>query len=320
MRVIEYDNGVVYSYGSRTPLDFLPEPSAITVGSYDGLHRGHRQIIARMMDVAAARHLRSVMVTFEPHPRLVLKGDVVGPLGLLTTLDEKIELLADTGVDMLVVIRFTPEFSLRSSDDFIRTMLVGLLGAKSIIVGYDHAFGRDRSGSRETLERLGRELDVVVEVVDAVSIDNEHFSSTQIRRLLVSGRIEEANYALGSAYMITGTVVDGEKRGRQIGFPTVNLKLSDPHKLLPRSGVYCAHTAIEGVHCKALMNIGVRPTVSSSGIISLEAHLLGYSGDLYGALLRFTLHRFLREEEQFTTLDALKTQLEKDKKTVELYC
>ncbi len=320
MRVIEYDNGVVYSYGSRIPLAFSPEPSAVTVGSYDGLHRGHRQIIAKMMDVAAARHLRSVMVTFEPHPRLVLKGDVAGPLGLLTTLDEKIELLADTGVDMLVVIRFTPEFSLRSSDDFIRNVLVGLFGAKSIIVGYDHAFGRDRRGSRKTLERLGQELDVVVDVVEAVSIGDEHFSSTQIRRLLASGCIEEANHALGSAYMITGTVVDGEKRGRHIGFPTVNLKLSDSHKLLPCSGVYCAHTVIEGVACKALMNIGVRPTVSSSGIISLEAHLLGYSGDLYGALMRFTLHRFLREEEQFPTLDELKTQLEKDKKTVELYC
>jgi riboflavin kinase/FMN adenylyltransferase len=320
MRVVEYDNNSFYNYGLRTPVDCAPVPSAVTVGSYDGVHQGHRTIIARLVAFAQSRGLRSVVVTFEPHPRRVLKGALSGPLGLLTTLDEKIDLLAGEGVDLLVVVRFTPEFAARTSDDFIRNVLVALLGAQSIIVGYDHAFGRDRSGSRETLEQLGRELAVAVEVVDEVLLGNEHFSSTRIRTLLASGMIEEANLFLGSSYMITGTVVHGDERGRAIGFPTVNLALSDTNKLLPRQGVYLAETVINGITYKALMNIGVRPTISADGTTSLEAHLLCYSGNLYGSLIRFTLLKFIREEKRFSSIDALREQLEKDKKTVELYC
>jgi len=320
MRIIEYHDKQVFNYGSTIPVNFLPVPSAVTVGSYDGVHRGHRKIIARMVAVAHSCGLQSVVVTFEPHPRRVLEGEVSGPLGLLTTLDEKIALLEAECVDLLVLVRFTPDFALQSSDDFIRNFLAGLLGAKSIIVGYDHAFGRDRSGSRETLERLGRELDVAVEVVDEVLIGNEHFSSTKIRELLENGMVEKANEFLGSPYMITGTVVDGDKRGREIGFPTVNLKLIDPNKLLPHSGVYLAQTVIGDCSYKALMNIGVRPTLSSAALLSLEAHILGYSGNLYGTIISFNLLKFIREERKFMNLDELKFQIEKDKKTVELYC
>ncbi|MEI8102156.1 MAG: riboflavin biosynthesis protein RibF [Chlorobium sp.] len=320
MLVIEYDTHQGYSYGSHTPVELLPVPSAVTVGSYDGVHKGHRSIIARMVAVAHALNLRSVVVTFEPHPRRVLGGDVSGPLGLLTTLDEKIDLLAAQCVDLLVLVRFTPDFALRSSDDFIRNILVGSLGAQSIIVGYDHAFGRDRSGSRKTLECVGRELGVAVEVVEEVLIDDEHFSSTRIRKLLQDGKIEEANAFLGAPYMITGTVVEGEKRGREIGFPTVNLQLTDKNKLLPRPGVYLAQTVLGGFSYNALTNIGVRPTISSAGQLSIEAHFLGYNGDLYGCNIRLSLLRFIREEKKFLNVDALKQQIQKDKKTVELYC
>jgi riboflavin kinase/FMN adenylyltransferase len=319
MRIVEYDNNHVCNYGSATPIDFSATASVVTVGSYDGVHKGHRMIIARMVAIAKARSLRSVIVTFEPHPRRVLKGAVAGPLGLLTTLEEKIDLLAGESVDLLFVVRFTPEFASRSSDDFIRNVLVGLLGAKSIIIGYDHAFGRDRSGSGKTLETLGCELGFDVEVVDEVRIGHEHFSSTRIRVLLENGRIEEANEFLGSPYMISGTVVEGDKRGREIGFPTVNLRLSDPDKLLPRSGVYLAQTVLNGLSFMALMNVGVRPTVSAKGIKSVEAHILGYSGTLYDSTIRFTLLKFIRDERKFSTLEELKMQIEKDKKTVELY-
>ncbi len=320
MRIVEYDNNNVYSYGSLSPLEFLPTPSVVTVGSYDGVHKGHRMIIARMVAVAESRNLRNVVVTFEPHPRRVLKEAFSGPLGLLTTLDEKIDLLAGEGVDLLFIIRFTADFAARSSDDFIRNVLVRLLGAKSIIVGYDHAFGRDRSGGCHTLETLGRELDFDVEVVDEVRIGNEHFSSTRIRTLLESGRIEEANEFLGSPYLITGTVAHGDKRGREIGFPTVNLVLSDLNKLLPLAGVYMAQTVLHGESFMAMMNIGVRPTVSTDGIKTVEAHIIGYSGTLYGQIIRFSLLRFIREEKKFLTFEELKIQLEKDKKTVEMYC
>jgi len=320
MRIVEYDKNQLHGYGSATPEDFPATASAVTVGSYDGVHRGHRIIIARMVAIAKARSLRSVVVTFEPHPRMVLKGDVSGPLGLLTTLDEKIALLAGEGVDLLFVVRFTPDFASRSSDDFIRNVLVGLLGAKSIIMGYDHAFGRDRSGSGKTLATLGCELGFDVEVVEEVMIGNEHFSSTRIRVLLESGKIEEANAFLGSPYMITGTVVDGDKRGREIGFPTVNLRLSDPDKLLPRAGVYLAQTVLNGLSFMAMMNVGVRPTISFEGIKTVEAHILGYGGTLYGCVMSFNLLRFIRDETKFSSLEELKMQLEKDKKTVELYC
>ncbi len=320
MRIVEYENDIVYSYGSRSPVEVPFVGSAVTIGSYDGVHKGHRTIIARMAAVAMARSLRRVVVTFEPHPRRVLEGAVSGPLGLLTTLEEKIDLLSRENIDLLFVIRFTPDFAARSSDDFIRNVLVGLLGAKAIIIGYDHVFGRDRSGSGTTLETLGVELGFAVEVVDEVLIGNEHLSSTRIRRLLEAGKIEEANEFLGSPYMISGIVVDGERIGRDIGFPTVNLSLSDPYKLLPRPGVYMAQTEIDGTLFKAMMNVGVRPTVSSEGVVRVEAFILGYSGDLYGESLRFTLLGFIREERKYSSLDELKKHLEKDKKAVELYC
>ncbi len=320
MRIVEYGKNLVCSYGSATLEDFSATASAVTAGSFDGVHKGHRIIIARMVGIAKSRSLRSVVVTFEPHPRMVLKGEVSGPLGLLTTLDEKIALLAGEGVDLLFVVRFTPDFAARTSDDFIRNVLVGLLGARSIVVGYDHAFGRDRSGSGKTLAALGLELGFDVEVVDEVMIGDEHFSSTRIRVLLESGKIEEANTFLGSPYMISGTVVDGDKRGREMGFPTVNLKLSDPDKLLPLAGVYLAQTVLNGETFMAMMNVGVRPTVTLKAVKSVEAHILGYSGTLYGCQMRFTLLKFIRDEQKFSSLEELKMQLEKDKKTVELYC
>jgi riboflavin kinase/FMN adenylyltransferase len=320
MRIVEYDNHLVYSFGSASPVDFTAEGSVVTVGSFDGVHKGHRMIISRLLDLAKRRSLRSVVVTFEPHPRKVLKGTVTASLGLLTTLEEKIDLLSREGVDLLFVVRFTPDFAARSSDDFIRNVLVNMLGAKSIIVGYDHGFGRNRSGSGLTLEHLGRELGFEVEVLGEVLIGNEHFSSTRIRELLEQGLIDEANEFLGSNYMISGVVVDGDKRGRQLGFPTVNLKLSDPDKLLPKSGVYLAQTVLDGLTFNSMMNIGVRPTVTSGGIKTVEAHIVGYSGTLYGRYLKFTLLGFIREERHFSSLEELKMQLEKDKKTVELYC
>ena len=320
MRIVEYDNHNVYSYGSLLPADFASDASVVTVGSFDGVHKGHRMIIARMVASAESRSLRSVVVTFEPHPRRVLKASLSDSPGLLTTLDEKIDLLRGERVDLLFVVRFTEEFAARSSEDFIRNVLVRLLGAKSIIVGYDHGFGRNRSGSGKTLESLGGELGFDVEVIDELLIGNEHFSSTRIRKLLESGMIAEANEFLGSPYMISGSVIEGEQRGREIGFPTVNLRLSDPDKLLPRAGVYLARTEVNGNSFMAMMNVGVRPTVSSEGITTVEAHILRYDGNLYGSFLRFNLLSFIREERKFSSLEELKNQLEKDKKAIELYC
>jgi len=320
MRIVEYDNYYVYSFGAASPINFPVIASVVTVGSFDGVHKGHKIIIDKLVAFAEYRHLRSVVVTFEPHPRTVLKDAVNGTIGgLLTTLDEKIDLLQQEGVDLVFVVRFTPDFAVRGSEDFITNVLVRLLGAKSIIIGYDHGFGNNRSGSGTTLEHLGFQLDFDVEVLDEVLIDQEHFSSTKIRELLGNGMIKDANKFLGYPYMITGIVVDGDKRGRKIGFPTVNLMLSNPDKLIPKAGVYFAQILLDGFPFKAIINIGIRPTITSTGIKTIEAYIVNYSGCLYGRNLRFSLLRFIREEKKFSSLEELKKQLEKDKKTVELY-
>jgi riboflavin kinase/FMN adenylyltransferase len=320
MQIVEYRSNRVFPFRSEEPEAFPVVASAVTVGAFDGVHRGHRKIISRMVSIARQRGLRSVVVTFEPHPRRVLAGEVTGPLGLLTTLEEKITLLQSGDVDLLFVVRFTPEFARRSSEDFIENVLVGLLGAKSIVIGYDHGFGRNRSGSGDDLRRLGLELGFTVDVESEVRIADEHFSSTRIRQLLGLGRIEEANAFLGSFYTISGTVVEGDGRGRRLGFPTVNIHIPDPHKLLPRAGVYIAELEIDGSSWMSMMNVGVRPTVEEGGRTSVEAHILGWEGSLYGRDLSFNLLHFIRRERKFPTLDALRRQLEKDKKTVELYC
>ncbi|ABB24630.1 riboflavin biosynthesis protein RibF [Pelodictyon luteolum] len=320
MQIVEYRSNRVFPFRSEEPEEFPVVASAVTVGAFDGVHRGHRKIISRMVSIARQRALRSVVVTFDPHPRRVLGGEVTGPLGLLTTLEEKITLLRSADVDLLFVVRFTPEFAMQSSEEFIKNVLVGLLGAKSIVIGYDHGFGRNRSGSGDDLRRLGLELGFTVDVESEVRIADEHFSSTRIRQLLGLGRIEEANAFLGSFYTISGTVVEGDGRGRGLGFPTVNIHIPDPHKLLPQSGVYVAESNIDGLSWMAMMNVGVRPTVEDGGRTSVEAHILGWEGSLYGRELSFNLLHFIRRERKFPTLEALRQQLEKDKKTVELYC
>jgi|WetSurMetagenome_2_1015567.scaffolds.fasta_scaffold43580_4 riboflavin kinase / FMN adenylyltransferase len=319
MLIVEYVNHQVFRYGTGEPLELPCLPSAVTIGSFDGIHAGHRRIIAKMLSIAGQRCLRSVVVTFEPHPRKVLMHEDSGSFGLLCTLGEKIDLLGRLDIDLLFIVRFTREFAARSSEDFIENVLAGLLGAKSVVVGYDHGFGNRRSGSGKTLATLGGDLGIQVEVIDEVRLGGEHISSTRIRKLLASGMIAEANELLGSAYVLSGTVVHGDKRGRLLGFPTVNLELSDPDKLLPKSGVYAARTTLDGVSMKAMLNIGVRPTVSKDGPRCVEAHILDYSGSLYGKAMCFSLENYIREERKFTSLEELKTQLEKDKKSVESY-
>jgi riboflavin kinase/FMN adenylyltransferase len=319
MRILALHGSRVCAFPGGNPEEFPAIPSAVTVGSYDGLHVGHRRIIATMIARARERNLRSVVVTFEPHPRIVLAGGSPCPVSLLTTLDEKISHLEKMGIDLLFVVRFDREFASRSSESFIREVLVGLLGARQVTVGYDHGFGHDRSGSGATLRTLGAECGFSVEVVDEVLVDGEPVSSTRIRKLLVEGRVREANSCLGAPYLVSGAVVDGLKRGRELGFPTVNLSRADSCKLLPANGVYAAKTVIDGREWPAMMNIGTRPTVSNDGSVTVEAHILGFSGDLYGREMIFSLLEYIREERRFESLDLLREQLEADKKRVELY-
>ncbi len=317
MRIALYKDGRVTDYDTGEEMAFAAEPSVVTVGSYDGVHAGHRRIIGKLVDAASARNLRSVVVTFEPHPRSVI-GDRGGVSGLLTLLDEKAELLETLGVDWLFVVSFDKDFAAQSSEFFIDTVLLGLIGAKRVVIGYDHGFGRGRRGGVGTLRRTASKKGFSVEVVDEVRLQAEHFSSTRIRSFLREGRIREANLFLGAPYMISGEVVHGAKRGRSIGFPTVNLRIGSG-KLLPKHGVYVASTCIDGREYKAMMNIGTKPTVSPEGSPAVEAHILGHSEELYGRKLTFYLLDRLRDEMRFRSLGELREQLQKDEKVVERY-
>ena len=319
MHVAEYHNGSVSytSTGQDNPFPLMA--SAVTVGSYDGVHVGHRRIIGRMLDIASQEGLRSVVVTFEPHPRQVIASGRSSAIELLTLPSEKRLLMESLGIDVLFVVRFDALFASRSSEWFIQHILLDLIGARHIVIGYDHGFGRDRTGGRRTLEKLACERGFSVDVVDEVRLHDEHFSSTRIRTLLHEGRLREANAFLGAPYMISGRVVHGQGFGRKIGFPTVNIKLADPDKLLPRHGVYIAETHLDGQEYKVMMNIGVRPTVSDGSGAVIEAHILGYSSSLYGREVHLSLFERLRDEKKFQSLDALREQLQKDKKMVELF-
>ncbi|MCF8382596.1 MAG: bifunctional riboflavin kinase/FAD synthetase [Chlorobium sp.] len=319
MQVVFYHNQRLW-YGDGSPAMLDPVDSAVTIGSFDGVHCGHRKIISSMLETARRCSFRSVVVTFDPHPRLVLNADAGDRLEVLTTLDEKIEQIAGLGIDLLVVVRFTPELAAWSSREFIEKLLARTLSAKTVTVGYDHGFGKGRSGSGTTLAGLGELFGFTVQVVEELRIERAHISSTRIRSMLKNGRIKEANSFLGAPYVISGKVVEGRKLGRELGFPTVNLEIFDPAKLLPHRGVYMATTQIEGKPFRAMMNIGTRPTLGlqDAGVI-VEAHISGFSGSLYGKELRFRLHGFIRDEKKFDSLEALREQLEKDKKTMELF-
>ena len=319
MRVVIYQDQRVTSYHTGEEVAFPPDPSSVTVGSYDGVHAGHRRIISQMVEAALTFGLRSVVVTFEPHPRQIVNRDPSGHLKLLTLLEEKAMLIEDLGVEWLFVVKFDYSFAAQSSESFIQNVLLDRIGARKIVIGYDHGFGRDRKGGVSTLCRMAEQNRFEVKVVDEVRLRAKHFSSTKIRTLLREGRIKDANLFLGAPYLISGEVVHGAKRGREIGFPTVNLRIGSSDKLLPKYGVYVATTVIKGRKFKAMMNIGIRPTVAADSAPVVEAYILGHTGKLYGNKLTFNLLDRLRDEMKFQSFEALQEQLKKDGKLVEQY-
>ena len=319
MRIVIYQELEVTDYHTGKETVFPQKPSAVTVGSYDGVHAGHRRIIGQMVETASALDLRSVVVTFEPHPRQIVNRDPAGRLKLLTLLEEKAMLIESLGVEWLFVVKFDSAFAAQSSESFIQRVLLDRIGARSVVIGYDHGFGRDRKGGITTLRRMAEQYRFEVKVVDEVRLSSEHFSSTKIRTLLREGRINEANLFLGYPYLISGKVVHGAKKGRELGFPTVNIRIGSSDKLLPKFGVYIATTVIDGREFKAMMNIGVRPTVAVDSVPVVEAYILDHKGDLYGKKLIFHLLERLRDEMRFTSFEALQEQLKKDKKMVEQY-
>lgn len=292
---------------------FYAQNPVLTVGTFDGVHLGHRKIIARLHDLAKTINGESVIFTFDPHPRKIVAPAETN-LRLLTTLEEKTELFEQAGIDHLIIYPFTPEFAQLTYEEFVEQILVGQIHTKSLVVGYDHKFGKNRKGDFEFLKNCADRLGFQIEKLDVLLMNESHVSSTKIREAIQIGDFDTANAYLGYPFALHGTVVEGQKLGRQIQFPTANIEASDPDKIIPGYGVYAVQAKVLDQTYLGMLNIGSRPTVNNNADHrSIEVHLLDFDSDIYGEHLELIFFRKLREEQKFGSLDALKEQLDKDK-------
>jgi riboflavin kinase / FMN adenylyltransferase len=290
-----------------TPITLATDGAAITVGTFDGVHRGHQDIVARLGRLAQDRRLTSIVVTFDPHPLEVVNPSAAPPL--LTTREEKLDALSRTGVDVAVVLPFTPALAAMSAERFVDDILLARCQLRALLVGHDHGFGRDRMGDASVLQALGAVRDFSVELVAPVQGSEGHpVSSTAIRRAVAGGDLSRAADGLGRLYGVCGTVVHGEKRGRLLGFPTVNLAPVSPRKLLPPDGVYAVRVQLPDGEFGGMLNLGGRPTWDDAER-RLEAHLFDASGDWYGAPVEVRFLKRLREVRRFEDAEALRVQL-----------
>lgn len=285
--------------------------SVITVGTFDGVHAGHRAIIDTVAEKAREREARSVLVTFDPHPRNIINPGDSG-IKLLTTLQERSEILEELGIDTMVVIPFDRDFSLLSSEEFVRDIIHKKIGVREFVIGYDHQFGRNREGTIETIERLGKELGFDAYVVSKREVGEKTVSSTAIRNAISEkGNVEEAVEFLQRPYRLNATVVHGDKRGKEIGFPTANLKPEHSRKIIPKDGVYAVRVRINGDWYDGMMNIGTRPTFDGK-MRTLEVNLFNFDNDIYGKEVQVRFFNRIRDEKKFDGKEELIKQLEQD--------
>ena len=289
----------------------------LTTGTFDGVHLGHQTILDRLKIIADEINGETVLLTFSPHPRLVLFPEQ-NDLKLLTTREEKIELLERCGVDHLIIHPFTKEFSRLSSVEFIRDLLVSQIKIKRLVIGYNHQFGRNREGKLEHLLKCGPIYGFEVDEIPAADIDNVDVSSTKIRNAIRNGDVETARAFLGQPYMLSGEVVKGDGLGSKIGYPTANLYIENEMKLIPADGVYAVSVLLADKEYKAMMNIGLRPTVQATTAApkrKIEIHIFEFDQDIYGKQIRVNLIARIRDEVKFDSLESLAAQLEKDKES-----
>lgn len=287
--------------------------TVLTVGTFDGVHAGHRAILDTVVEEAKERSARSVLVTFDPHPRNIINPGDAG-IKLLTTIQERSEILNELGIDEMVVIPFDRDFSLLSSEEFVRNIIYEKIGVAQFVIGYDHQFGRNREGTIETIEKLGKELGFEAYVVSRREIGEQTVSSTAIRKALSEeGDVEKAAKFLQRPYRLNGTVVHGEKRGKKIGYPTANIKPEHPQKVIPRDGVYAVRLRVMGHWFKGMMNIGTRPTFRDKRR-TLEVNLFDFEEDIYGKGVQVRFFNRMRDEVEFDGINELIQQLKKDEK------
>jgi riboflavin kinase/FMN adenylyltransferase len=302
----------------------------VTIGTFDGVHTGHRQIIAQLKEEAKQIGGETVIITFHPHPRRVV-GDASKSVQLLNTIEEKTALLAEAGIDHLVICPFTEHFSQLTAEQYITEFLLRKFSPHTIVIGYDHRFGQGRKGDYKLLEDFSEKFGFRLKEIPAHVINESTVSSTHIRNALLAGDTDTASQLLGYDYFFQGKVIEGNKLGRTLGFPTANLDVENPEKLIPGNGVYAVNVRLEDhvgtiagksfempaefmdkMHA-GMMNIGVRPTIDQSARRTIEINLLNFNADIYGRILTVYVKKFLRPELKFSGLDALKQQLAKDK-------
>lgn len=295
-----------------TALDnYNKQPSVVTIGTFDGVHLGHKKIINRLCKYSDSSNLSSLILTFFPHPRMVLnKGET---LKLLNTIEEKKQRLEFLGIDALVIEPFTLEFANLSAKDYVKNIIVDKLNAKHIIIGYDHRFGKNRSANINDLITYGNEYGFTVEEISVKDVEDVSVSSTKIRQALHNGQIEKANKYLGYNFSLRGVVVKGRGIGKSLEYPTANIQIDSELKLIPKNGVYIVKSSDNEKLLWGMMNIGVNPTFNNSKL-SLEVHFLDYNKTLYDKTLTIQLVKFLRDEQKFSSVEALKTQIRMDEK------
>ncbi|GAB1857851.1 bifunctional riboflavin kinase/FAD synthetase [Flavobacteriaceae bacterium MHTCC 0001] len=285
-------------------------PSVVTIGTFDGVHIGHQKIINRLIAISNAEKLNSIILTFFPHPRMVLQKDA--DIKLINTIDERSKILKHLGLDYLVIKKFTKSFSRLSAEEFVKDILVNQLNAKKIIIGYDHRFGRNRNADIKDLIKYGKQFGFEVEEISAQDIDEVAVSSTKIRKALLDGKIATANSYLGYPFMLTGTVVKGKGLGKTLHYPTANINVDENYKLIPKYGAYVVRSVIDDITVFGMMNIGVNPTLNGEKEV-IEVHFFDFNASIYGKHLQVDIIERIRDEQKFESIDALKAQLEKDK-------
>lgn len=284
-------------------------PTVLTIGTFDGVHAGHQKIIEKLVNTAKLSNMESAILTFFPHPRMVLQKE--SDIKLINTISERKELLADSGIDHLIIHPFTHQFSRLTALEFVRDILVHKLNAKKIIIGYDHRFGRNRTADINTLKDFGKEYDFEVEEIGKQEIEDVAVSSTKIRKALMEGKVEKANRFLKQPFMLTGTVVRGRGLGKDFGYPTANLKIEESYKLIPKNGIYIARSIIDEIPYFGMMSIGTNPTVGGTQQ-TIETYFFLLDQDLYDQKLEIQLLARIRDEKNFDSIDSLKRAMKQD--------
>jgi riboflavin kinase/FMN adenylyltransferase len=295
--------------------EFTPLQNAVvTIGTFDGVHQGHRQIIARIREIADKTGGETVLLTFFPHPRMILHPENQD-LKLITTIHERAELLEQLGIDHMIITPFSRDFSNQSAEAYIRDILVERIGTKTIIIGYDHRFGKDRQGGLAELQQAAPQYGFEVIEIPEQDIDHVAVSSTRIREALLQANIEQANTFLGYPFFLTGKVIRGNQIGRQLGYPTANLLVEESYKLIPADGIFAATVEVQGQTYQGMAYIGHRPTINGM-TRNIEVNIFDFNQDIYNQTLRMNFLHFVRHDVKFTSLDGLKEQLAVDQQSV----